>query len=249
MKRIVSIIILIVALIGITFGTIYTLTHKGIRLEVENETRQTIEKITSNKSNQSLSEIYNVLLNKEKHKLKLEYSFIQENSQSYIELLIYFDGRSILDEVIMVSKEHTFANALDSLEFDSVQIQKENLKILTFGEKDYLFIDLFYVLENHQEKYYLFNSQGESYFKNGILVFDDSVQYKSDLNDDLNFFYDNDKQTMAKCDNDAIYVLELKKGKKNSQFLEYKYYIQDDVLEKELLNTYNNIQKEEIKKK
>lgn len=241
MKKIISIIILVLALSGITIGTIYTLKHKGIRTEIEQKTIQSIEKITSNVANQSLTEIYNVYLNKEKHKLKLEYFFDEEDVNAHIDLLIYLDGETIFNDQLMKSKTLSLSDAMESEEFNLVQLQQENLKILKFDEQEYLLVEVLYSLESKQERYFLFNSDGESYFEDGILIFDDSVYYQLEGEEELNIFYDTDYQILAKCEEQAIYVLELNQEKKKYQFLEYKYTIENNSLEKELLNTYDNI--------
>lgn len=250
MKKIVSIIILILALTGIIGVTVYTLNHKGVREEVEPKVHKEIEKVTSKLTNENLTEIYNVYLNKERHKLKIEYGFINEEENSKIELFVYLDGKTILNEQVMISDKTNFTNLVEEELFDTIiKLKEKNLKIMEFENKEYLLIDVFYNLEYNQEKYFLFNVKGESYFEEGILVFDEKVNYQLDNDEVLDIFYDTEHQVLAKVDKNEIYVLELKKGKKKNQLLEYKYFIKENKLEKELLNTYDNIIVENIKKK
>ncbi len=72
-KWIFSILILIGALIAIIWGTNYILNNNGLKKQEKNEVKHTIEKVTSNETSNNLSEIYNIYLNNEKHKVKMEY--------------------------------------------------------------------------------------------------------------------------------------------------------------------------------
>ena len=97
-KWIFSILILIGALIAIIWGTNYILNNNGLKKQEKNEVKHTIEKVTSNETSNNLSEIYNIYLNNEKHKVKMEYQLLQKNEESlYILLYIYFDGKKSLE--------------------------------------------------------------------------------------------------------------------------------------------------------
>lgn len=240
MKRIISIIILVLALSFIGIITTYTLSHRGVRPEIEPKSFKQVEKITSNFSNSSLTEIYNVYLNKEKHKLKLEYTFIKkEKSNSSIELFIYLDGKVIFDEEIISNNKISLSKVFESDEFSSVQIEKEHIKIIKFENQDYLLIDIRNLDDYIKEKYYLYDSLGKSYIEDGLLVLDSSVYYENNNKEVQSIFYDVDNQVLAKYENNVLYTLEYNESKE--QLLEYEYIIKNNQLEKKLINTYDSI--------
>ena len=75
MKKVISFIIGLIAISGILSITIYTLTHKEIRQNIENKKTEILELVNSTYNNHTLSELYNITLNDQRHKLKLEYKF------------------------------------------------------------------------------------------------------------------------------------------------------------------------------
>ena len=100
-KWIFSFFILIGALTGIIWGTIYILNNNGIEKEEIKKSKKTIEKVTSNENQSNLSEIYNIYLNNEKHKLKLEYQLMTKVDETLgLELFVYFDGKNVLEREV-----------------------------------------------------------------------------------------------------------------------------------------------------
>lgn len=244
MKRVICLVVLVLALSGIIGFTVYTLNHKGIKKEVENKIVKKIEKITSNMNSKSLTEIYNVYLNKEKHKLKFEYLLINDKDETTFNtsLLIYFDGKTVFDDIIHVSKNSNLEEILadDSIS-QYIKISENNFTIINNDESDYLVIGIGYLFKNSIQKYFIYNINGDMISdEDGILIYDSSLNYVYE-DEEINIFYDDEYQKLAKVDNNMIYVLKEKKEKKKLYLEEYKYFIKDDKLKKELLNTYENI--------
>ena len=244
MKRVICLVVLVLALSGIIGFTVYTLNHKGIKKEVENKIVKKIEKITSNMNSKSLTEIYNVYLNKEKHKLKFEYLLINDKDETTFNtsLLIYFDGKTVFDDISHVSKNSNLEEILadDSIS-QYIKISENNFTIINNDESDYLVIGIGYLFKNSIQKYFIYNINGDMISdEDGILIYDSSLNYVYE-DEEINIFYDDEYQKLAKVDNNMIYVLKEKKEKKKLYLEEYKYFIKDDKLKKELLNTYENI--------
>ena len=100
MKRLFSLIILIVAMVGIISLTIFALTHKEVKSPIKERNNTKIENVTSNLSDNNLSEIYNIYFKNERHKLKIQYLVNLEETAT-INLTIYFDGASIFENTII----------------------------------------------------------------------------------------------------------------------------------------------------
>lgn len=249
MKRIISLLILITALSSITYFTYYTLTHKEIKEEVEEKVNKKIERVTSNLTNNRLSEIYNIYLNKEKHKLKLEYthSYTEEGTTN---ITVYFDGISILNELISINNETNLESLLlNETISNEIKLTDNNFKILTSEDKEYLLININYILSNNTSKYFIFNNDGNMITKKeGITVYNNEKYYINNDNEELNIFYGTENyQILAKVEDNYIYSLEEKKNKKELNIEEYKYFIKNGKLEKEKVFTYDNIKIREEK--
>jgi len=248
MKRVISLVVLVIALSGIISFTIYTLNHKGIKEEVETKVIKKIEKITSKMSNKSLTEIYNVYLNEKRHKLKLEYSLAKEldKEQLNLSLILYFDGEVIFDQIILISNNSNLEELFNDKEIsDKIKITDNNLNIITDKNNEYFIINVGSYIDKYVEKYYIYDNKGNILTDNdGILIYDSSLFYTSDNGDDLDIFYDEDRQVLAKLEENVLYVFESKDNDDKFYLEEYKYVIKEGKIYKELLNSYENIKLE-----
>lgn len=239
MKQVICLFFLGVVFAGITYLTVYTLNNKGIREEVENKVNKTIEIVSSNSTDTSLTNVYNIYLNKDKHKIKVEYSMFTIDEVSNISLNIYFDGKNILDNIVIIGKYDTLDQVWEDENLNISVFNENNFKILNISE-DYLLITISYNKEYLLEKYFMFDSEGNILTSDeGILLYDSSKTY---ISDDKTFdFYNGDRQVLARINKNVIYSLEEKVEKKKIILEEYKYFINDNKLEKELVNTYSGI--------
>ena len=248
MKRVISLVVLVIALSGIISFTIYTLNHKGIKEEVETKVIKKIEKITSKMSNKSLTEIYNVYLNEKRHKLKLEYSLAKEldKEQLNLSLILYFDGEVIFDQIILISNNSNLEELFNDKEIsDKIKITDNNFNIITDKNNEYFIINVGSYIDKYVEKYYIYDNKGNILTDNdGILIYDSSLFYTSDNGDDLDIFYDEDRQVLAKLEENVLYVFESKDNDDKFYLEEYKYVIKEGKIYKELLNSYENIKLE-----
>ncbi len=242
MKRVISFIILVVALSAITYFTVYTLNNREVREVVEQKVTEKIELVTSNISNNILSEIYNVYLNGQKHKLKFEYTVTFYNDKlAKADLVVFFDGQSILSNMVARGITATdvkgFFDNINVINY--VRLNKSNIQIIDEGKIHCVILKVKYFDDNAKEKYYLLDSDGKMLINKGLLIKDESVSYVNENDEELTIFYDYESQIMAKIEDDTIYALILSKDK--DKFEEYKYYFVNGKLKKDLLNSYVNI--------
>lgn len=240
-----SLVLLIVAISAICWLTSYALENKGIREEVENKVFKNIEVISSNMTDNALSEIFNVYLNDEKHKIKFDYYISIVEGIASIDLIAYLDGKSVLNEnvamgIVADNIEEVFADENVS---NYVRLTEKNFKVLNFENNEHLMVDLGFFDKFYKEKYFLISKDAEVLIENGILVRDDSVHFVDVDDKELDIFYSNDYQTLAKVENNAIYVLMLVENNNLYDFKEYKYSYQNGSLVNELLTTYIEIKK------
>lgn len=242
MKRIFSLFLLIVALGSLIYITHYTLNNKGIRIEVKQKEKANIEKVSSNENKNNLSEIYNIYLNKEKHKVKIEYQKVEkDNDLIGVTLYVYFDGKNVMERDVV--------REIDSLSVPEIMKNSEISPIIRIQEKrfhflkvdeDYLVMDVGFYGENSQRYYYVINGNGDLLTEEGILVWDSSKDY---LMEEMDFsgYYNLEDKTLAQIDDNAIFALEEKSSKDKLILQEMKYFIQNGKLETELVKTYENI--------
>ncbi len=245
MKKIVSLIVLTLALGGIFSLTLYTLMHKEIKKEVTSKVSKKIELVNSNINNNGLIDIYNIYLNNEKHKLKFDYSINIEDNKDIGVLTGYIDGEKIFLEDVIDNLEYQNIEELfkDDIVKNYVNIDMDSLEIIK-DKEDYLLIKVGSYLGNIKEKYYLINSKGKLLI-NGIVIRDDSVKYLSKDKEELNIFYDSLEQIRVKREGKYFYILEESKQEESNliDINEYKGYIKNGKFIKELVQTYSNIRK------
>lgn len=251
MKRFVglfSLIIFVAAVSGISWITVYTLNHRDIKEEVETKKNKTIEKVTTNMGNDSLAEIYNVYLNKNRHKIKFEYSLkTLWNGLAEVELLVYFDGRSVLNEKVVSDINFTdIKSVFENETVDKyVRISEKNIKIIKDNGIDYLLFDVGYYNGSIIEKYFAFNEDTESILENPIVVRDSLNTYVNEDDSILDIFYNSEEQVMAKLEENVIFALVPSVNKKKYIINEYRFVIKDGKFQKELIKTYENIKLKE----
>ncbi len=248
MKRVVSLVVLIVALSGIVAITVYTLTTKAVKINNEEKVVQPIENVTKDINNNGVSEIYNVYLNGERHKIKLEYrtTIVEGTNIAKVVLNVYMNGGIIINDVVVSNVEAQTIEDLfkDTRIVENVRIPMSDLEIIKEGGKDYFFIKTGAYLDGHvKSKYYLFDDECHALVK-GIVAKDDSAYYTNQDDEKLDCFYDHEGMVRAKREGNTFYSLELEEDKNNKKIInlvEYKYEFKDGEMEKEVLNTYENI--------
>ncbi len=253
MKRVISLIIGILAISGITGLTIYTLQNKGLKEDISSTSNKEIELVTSTYNGSNLSELYNVYLNNQKHKLKFEYraQVIDTNVGKIgsLELIVYFDGGSIIHEEIVnnINAEEAIAEEFfKNTNVSAVKLNLEDIKKTKINDKEYILLALDYYDIFNKSKYFLFDDKGDLLVNNGSLIKDNSIHYLNKDNTELNIFYGSNtsEQIMAKYEDGAIFAIEPIVNPDNPEIytlIECKYYYQDNEIIREELNTYPEV--------
>ncbi len=252
MKKVVCFIVLVLAIGGISFLTIYTLNHKEIRKDVKEKVASKIEIVTTNMTTNSLSEIYNIYLNKQRHKLKLEYNIIFNTVDGLAtgNLILYIDGGKVIEESVINNISVTNINDLFNEENVSkyVRIDMNNIEIMNINDDEYLLIKLGIVnKDKSKEKYYLINKDGDIVIKHGLVIRDDEEYLVNSDGEELDVFYDTLEQIRVKIEDNNIYALELeeketdKDTEKELILNEYKYSFDKKKLKKELIKSIEDV--------
>ncbi len=242
MKKILSLIIGIIALSGIIGITVYTLNSRGVRRDVVNSQGEVIELVSSNFNGNVLAELYNVYLNGQRHKIKFEYKvqLEKELNEGFLELLVYFDGGNIINENIIskldiedVSAEEVFSNE----DINNIKLNIDDIQIIKIEDKDYILLEINCYGNYNKSFYFLFDDLGDLLVPNGAVIKDESVYYITDLQ----IFYDDSEQILAKYEDGQIYVLEPLVEEDKISLVECKYYYEDGKAKRDVLNTYEDI--------
>ena len=242
MKRLFSLIILIVAMVGIISLTIFALTHKEVKSPIKERNNTKIENVTSNLSDNNLSEIYNIYFKNERHKLKIQYLVNLEETAT-INLTIYFDGASIFENTIINNIEaKDVEEALNNPEFLNIKLDLKNIILIEKDNYDYFILDINMSKDSLKEFYYIYNSNGEKLLKDGLLVRDTSKVYIYDNLEDNNIFYNTEYEQLSTILDNDIYSLKENKEKDKITLTEYKYIFKKNKLKKEKITTYDNIE-------
>ena len=177
MKKAISLFIGIIAITGIISLTTYTLMHKDFRNKiVTNEESFETELISSNLNSNTLSEIYNIYLNKQRHKIKFEYNvrINQDTYETSAFLRVYFDGGNIITEDVV--DNFLVKSAKDLFQYSDintyVKIKLDDIQILKIKNKDYVLLKVGYFDSRVKEKYYLFDDNGDLLIRNGVVIKD-----------------------------------------------------------------------------
>ena len=241
-----SLVILIIFTLGIMTLTIYTLTHQEIKGSQEIRKTKSIEKASSNMTTNELNEIYNIELNGKRHRLKCNYYVTFEDNIATVDLTLYLDGFEILNKELAQNVEaEQIEEIFDSEgEMDYLRIKEENITILKTDE-DYLLLNIYSNIDSVKEEYFVWNTNKEPILEN-ILVYDEAINYASTSDEELNIFYDENRQVLAKIEDNEIYALEQKENEDNLIIEEYLYTIKNNKVDKEKINTYENIEIKEV---
>ncbi len=242
MKKVISIILGVVALLGIGGLTIYTLTNKGVRKEEIKENEKVKELVNSNYNGNTLAELYNIYLNQQKHKLKLEYKLQLEKEidEGYLELTVYFDGGNIINEKVVANLkigDTDIKNYLDNTTISDIKLNIDDIQIIKIEDRDYILLELNCYGKYNKSYYFMFDDLGDLLVPNGAVIKDESVYYQVKNN----IFYSDTEQIMAKFQDNEIYVLEPIIEEEEIMIGEYKYYYKDGKAQKEELNIYKDI--------
>lgn len=242
-KWIFSFFILVGALTCIIWGTNYILNNNGLKKEEKKETKNTIEKVTTNENETNLTEIYNIYLNKEKHKVKVEYQIMNRSDESlYTLLYLYFDGKKSLErEFISLQEVNTIKEVFKLEETSNLKINESDFKILKVEDVEYLLVNIGLIEDSFKSYYFLLNNNGDILNDKGILVKNNSKDYLDSDGNSFNGYYDVEEKTLAKVLDNEIYALEEKQEKKKVNLIEYKYYFKDGKLKKDKIQVYDNI--------
>lgn len=233
-------IILVIALIGITTITIYTLANQEIKGTQEIKKTKSIEKASSNLTENELNEIYNVELNGKRHRLKSNYRVVLEDKFAKITLTLYLDGFEIHTQDIMTNLdlkeiEKNFQDQINNFE----TISEENIKIIK-TDQDYLAVSITSNIENLKEEYFIWTSSGDNLLKN-VVIYDEGTKYVSTTEEALDIFYDDEKEIMAKIEDNEIYAIERADVDDTIVLKEKVYTLKKGKVEEKKLNTYENI--------
>lgn len=233
-------IILVIALIGITTITIYTLANQEIKGTQEIKKTKSIEKASSNLTENELNEIYNVQLNGKRHRLKSNYRVVLEDKFAKITLTLYLDGFEIHTQDIMTNLdlkeiEKNFQDQINNFE----TISEENIKIIK-TDQDYLAVSITSNIENLKEEYFIWTSSGDNLLKN-VVIYDEGTKYVSTTEEALDIFYDDEKEIMAKIEDNEIYAIERAEADDTIVLEEKVYTLKKGKVEEKKLNTYENI--------
>lgn len=235
MKKKISLVILFIALVLIICLTYFALTYKGIRVDINKKNYQTIEEISENITNEEASTLYNIYLNKERHKLKVAYDLEKEEDITSLKVFVYLDGTLIFNDTVIdeVSGNVNEIWVQDKY-YNYFKLKTSDFKIITSQKNDYLVFRIAKVNNSISEYYYVINASGDILNEEAILRLDTSKIYVNKNGKALNVFYDDNLQVMAKVEDNVIYALI-----PNDHILEeYKIKINNEKIVKELENTY-----------
>lgn len=252
MKRVICILILILALTFISGVTVYTLINKGTRKEVPTKIIKKISKVTSNVGKTSVQDVYNIYLNDSRHKVKALYNVVFQDKNAEIQLTIYIDGKNIFDEIV---SNNVSAKNIDDLFLNEninnyVRLAEKDFSIIKDEKQEFLVINIGYSRDNVLKKYFIYDDMGNVIENEELIVYDSAKSYVNVDNKDLDIFYDG--MFLGKIEKNNIYILEYNSEEEKGSILEFKCTMKKGELEKELINTYSGIKlidKKNINKK
>ncbi len=257
MKKVISLIIGIVSILGIIALTTYTLTHKGIRNRnnvTANDTK--IELVSSTYNGNVLAEIYSIVLNGQKHKIKFEYNMVlnPETQITSAFLRVYYDGGNIITEDIIDNfKVDNIEDLLSNTQVKNyVKITTDKIEIKKINDKEYVLLKVGYYDSYIREKYFFFDDNGDLLINKGTVIKDNGVKYVTLDNQELDVFYgvNNEEQILGKFEDNIMYALEVISHEEdlNYDIVECIYYFEDEKLVREELKTYPDIKRIDLDK-
>ena len=234
--RKVSFVILIIFTIAITTITIYTLTHKHIEGTQEVIKIKTIEKASSNMSENELNEVYNIELNGKRHRLKSNYRLSKEDTVTSLILYLYLDGFKILEKEILSNIKDDAIDEIFTEDEKTLLIEEDNIHIIK-EDQDYLLVSISQNIDGLKEEYFVWTDKRKNIL-GSILVYDEKIKFTLPDEEDLDMFYDKEKIALAKLENNKIYTLELNEKEEQQVLEKYSYTIDGGKAKKELLTSY-----------
>ena len=234
--RKVSFVILIIFTIAITTITIYTLTHKHIKGTQEVIKIKTIEKASSNMSENELNEVYNIELNGKRHRLKSNYRLSKEDKVTSLILYLYLDGFKILEKEILSNIKDDAIDEIFTEDENTLLIEEDNIHIIK-EDQDYLLVSISQNIDGLKEEYFVWTDKRKNIL-DSILVYDEKIKFTLPDEEDLDMFYDKEKIALAKLENNKIYTLELNEKEEQQVLEKYSYTIDGGKAKKELLTSY-----------
>ncbi len=241
MKRKVCFIILVIFVLFIAGITTYTLMNREIKDTVTKVNKKEIELVNESVNKDEASILFNVYLNDVRHKFKITYDIEKKEKKNSLKISIYFDGRNILNKVVITDLKVMDLNKIWSdKNYEVLKKGVNQLKRVVSESNEFLLFEISSINSSTTLEYYVLNSEGILLDKKGILARDSKKIYESESGGALNIFYD-DAYLMAKLDGDTIFALVEKTENKKLVIEEYKYKIKQNAFEKELVMTYNNI--------
>ena len=231
--RKVNLIILIIFTTAITTLTIYTLTHKNIEGTQEIIKTKTIEKASSNMTENELSEVFNIELNRKRHRLKSNYRLSNEEEQTSLILTLYLDGFELLSKEILNNIKEDAIDEIFTEEENVLLIDEDDIHVIK-EDQDYLLVSIDSDIDGLKEEYFVWTVTRKSIL-DSILVYDEKIEFASE---ESNIFYDEEATVLSKVEDNTIYVLEPLETEEGLVLEEYTYNIKDEEATKELINTY-----------
>ena len=172
--------------------------------------------------------------------MKSNYRVVLEDKFAKITLTLYLDGFEIHTQDIMTNLdlkeiEKNFQDQINNFE----TISEENIKIIK-TDQDYLAVSITSNIENLKEEYFIWTSSGDNLLKN-VVIYDEGTKYVSTTEEALDIFYDDEKEIMAKIEDNEIYAIERADADDTIVLEEKVFTLKKGKVEEKKLNTYENI--------
>lgn len=220
MKK-VCVLFLILFSFTLVFFTAYTLMNQDIKKDQIIKKIKSVEKATSNRTENELNETYNIELNGKRHKLKCNYhvNFEEKN----IELTLYLDGFKILNQLLAENIKDTQIEDIFNEEENNLLISESNIYIIN-TDANYLLVEVNSNIDHEKSEYFVWNEDRK-------IILEHILTYDSNITLNIN---DEETTSLARISDNNIYVFE----KTEDMIEEYVYKINKDKATKELVNTY-----------
>lgn len=220
MKK-VCVLFLILFSFTLVFFTAYTLMNQDIKKDQIIKKIKSVEKATSNRTENELNETYNIELNGKRHKLKCNYhvNFEEKN----IELTLYLDGFKILNQLLAENIKDTQIEDIFNEEENNLLITESNIYIIN-TDTNYLLVEVNSNIDHEKSEYFVWNEDRK-------IILEHILTYDSNITLNIN---DEETTSLARISDNNIYVFE----KTEDMIEEYVYKINKDKATKELVNTY-----------
>ncbi len=238
MKKILTSIILFVVSVAIISFTVYTLMNMGMKEDIKPKKYRLIEEANEIVSDKEVSNLYHIYLNENRHKFKVVYYLEEGENSKNLKVIIYFDGKTVLDEIIKENvKENVDKLWKDKKYYDNLKLEKKDFNIIK-SDQDYLAFSIANLNKGVMKNIYVIDDDGKLIEESGLLKLDSSVNYVSEDNKKLDIFYDENIQDCVKIEDNKIYYLNVKEDEDKITIEEEKIIIQNHKFKREVINTY-----------